>query len=82
MLTMRRRGALVLAAFALACAHAGAADNACPARHDGQPLVTGQVLDGPLADNAILGARFGHVARRGRHRALGTSATCTTRGGR
>lgn len=51
---MRRRGALVVTLLGLACAHASATDTACPARHDGQPLVSGQVLDGPLQDNAIL----------------------------
>lgn len=47
------RGVL-LAAIALAATGAIAAGQACPATRDGRPLSTAQVLDGPVADNAIL----------------------------
>lgn len=46
---------VLVVALALVGAQARATDlRACPAAHDGQPLATGQVLDGPLQDNAIL----------------------------
>ena len=54
---------LLVAALALANAHAHATDHACPARHDGQPLSTGFVLDGPLERKAILEADVDGVRR-------------------